>query len=489
MTVVSVRRTRLMPAAPSRALHYLPATTFALDAVVLIVSTGLAMLGRLRLDMFNPTSIDGVHENVGWLAPAIVLGWLLAIVVFGGYSANVFGAGPDEYKRVVHASLLTAGLIGVSCYLAKYQLSRGFFLLVFVIAIPALMVGRLALRRAVHRAHVNGALRYRVVIAGSPAHVDEIAGVLRREAWLGYEVVGALTPETDHTVGGETPRGIPIIGNTDEITWSVLASRANLVFFAGGAVDSASELRRIAWALEKEDVQVVVAPSVTEVSGGRVKFRPVGGLPLIHVDPPRATEASRWGKRLFDVVGSLGLLVLFSPVFLVAALRVKLHDGGPVLFRQQRVGKDGQLFSCLKFRSMVVDAEAKLAELHAETGYESGLFKLKDDPRITAPGAWLRKYSLDELPQLVNVLRGDMSLVGPRPPLPVEVASYERDTNRRLDIRPGLTGLWQVSGRSDLSWEETVRLDLYYVDNWSMLQDLNILLKTLGAVMRPEGAY
>jgi exopolysaccharide biosynthesis polyprenyl glycosylphosphotransferase len=488
MTVVSVRRARLMPAAPSRALHYLPATTFALDAVVLIVSTALAMLGRLRLDMFNPTSIDGVHENVGWLAPAIVLAWLLAIVAFGGYSASVFGAGPDEYKRVVHGSLLTAGLIGVACYLAKYQLSRGFFLLVFVIAVPALMVGRLVLRRAVHKAHINGALRYRVVIAGSPAHIDEIAGVLRREAWLGYDVVGALTPETDR-VAGETPRGIPIIGNTDEITWSVLASRANLVFFAGGAVDSASDLRRIAWALEKEDVQVVVAPSVTEVSGGRVKFRPVGGLPLIHVDPPRATEASRWGKRLFDVVGSLGLLVLFSPVFLVAALRVKLHDGGPVLFQQQRVGKDGQLFSCLKFRSMVVDAEAKLAELHAQTGYESGLFKLKDDPRITTPGAWLRKYSFDELPQLVNVLRGDMSLVGPRPPLPVEVASYERDTNRRLDVRPGLTGLWQVSGRSDLSWEETVRLDLYYVDNWSMLQDLNILLKTLGAVMRPEGAY
>ncbi len=475
-----------MPAAPSRALHYLPATTFALDAVVLAAATGLALLGRLRLDMFNPADLEAAHENVGWIAPAIVALWLLTIVVFGGYSASVFGAGPDEYKRVVHASLLTAGLIGVACYLAKYPLSRGFFMLAFLIAVPALLVGRLALRRAVHRAHINGALRYRVVIAGSPGHIDEIAGVLRREAWLGYEVVGALCPETDGT--GETPRGIPIIGNTDEITWSVLASRANLLFFAGGAVDSASELRRIAWALEKEDVQVVVAPSVTEVSGGRVKFRPVGGLPLIHVDPPRATEAARWGKRLFDVFGSIGLIALFSPIFLIASLRVRLHDGGPVLFRQQRVGKDGEVFSCLKFRSMVIDAEAKLAELHAQTGYESGLFKLKDDPRITPPGAWLRKYSFDELPQLINVLRGDMSLVGPRPPLPLEVANYERDTNRRLDVRPGLTGLWQVSGRSDLSWEETVRLDLYYVDNWSMLQDMSIMLKTLRVVMRPEGA-
>ena len=311
--------------------------------------------------------------------------------------------------------------------------------------------------------------------------------MLRRETWLGYQVVGALTPDAQREV--ETPSGIPIIGGTDEITWSVITARANLLFFAGGAVESAGELRRIAWALEKEDVQVVVAPSVTEVSGGRVNFRPVGGLPLIHVDPPRSGEAASWGKRGFDVLGSLALLVVFSPVFLVAALRIKLHDRGPVLFSQERVGKDGMLFSCLKFRSMVIDAEAKLAELHEQNGYESGLFKLKNDPRITKPGVWLRKYSLDELPQLVNVLRGDMSLVGPRPPLPLEVAAYERDTNRRLDVRPGLTGLWQVSGRSDLSWDETVRLDLYYVDNWSMLQDLNILVKTLGAVMRTDGAY
>ena len=153
------------------------------------------------------------------------------------------------------------------------------------------------------------------------------------------------------------------------------------------------------------------------------------------------------------------------------------------------MGKDGAEFWCLKFRSMVVDAEARLADLHAKTGYESGLFKMKDDPRITKPGAWLRRYSFDELPQLFNVLRGDMSLVGPRPPLPIEVAKYERDAERRLDVRPGLTGLWQVSGRSDLSWDETIRLDLYYVDNWSMLQDLHILFRTLGAVIRPRGAY
>jgi exopolysaccharide biosynthesis polyprenyl glycosylphosphotransferase len=209
----------------------------------------------------------------------------------------------------------------------------------------------------------------------------------------------------------------------------------------------------------------------------------------MHIDKPRAVHASRAGKRAFDVVGSVALLLLFSPLFLVSALWVKLHDRGPVFFGQDRTGRDGTTFRCLKFRSMVVDAEARLTELHSQTGYEDGLFKMADDPRITRPGCWLRRYSLDELPQLLNVLRGDMSLVGPRPPLPSEVARYAKDTVRRLRVRPGMTGLWQVSGRSDLAFDEAIRLDLYYVDNWSMLQDLTILARTLGAVLGSRGAY
>ena len=484
MTILTERRVRTLTGSPSLPLRALPVTTFVLDAVIVFSATVLAALGRERLSMFAPGT---VAEHLGWLWPMLIVTWLGAIALAGGYRASVFGAGPDEYKRVGQASLLTAGSLGVSCYLVEFQLSRGFFFLAFAIGIPSLVMGRFLLRRAIHKARAHGSLLNRVLIAGSASHIDEIAGVLSREKWLGYQVVGALTPPASTAI--ETPAGVPVLGSTEDINWSVAASGANVLFFAGGAVGSAQELRRIAWDLEKKDVQVVVAPSVTDVSHDRVRIRPVGGLPLIHVDAPRATDAVRWGKRLFDIVGSVGLLALFSPVFVVAAAWVKLHDRGPVLFRQTRVGKDGAEFSCLKFRSMVVDAEALLAELHAQHGYESGLFKLKQDPRITKPGAWLRKHSFDELPQLVNVLRGEMSLVGPRPPLPLEVERYERDANRRLNIRPGLTGLWQVSGRSDLSWEETVRLDLYYVDNWSMLQDINILFKTLRAVARPHGAY
>jgi exopolysaccharide biosynthesis polyprenyl glycosylphosphotransferase len=233
----------------------------------------------------------------------------------------------------------------------------------------------------------------------------------------------------------------------------------------------------------------VVAPSVNEISSERMSLRPVGGLPLLHIDPPTWRDASRLGKRSFDVVGALLLLLLFSPFLAGAALWVKLHDGGPVFFRQRRIGQDGEPFDCFKFRSMVVDAEDRLAALREDVGFEGGLFKMREDPRVTRPGKWLRRFSVDELPQLWNVVRGEMSLVGPRPPLPTEVHGYDEEVARRLRVRPGMTGLWQVSGRSDLSFDEAIRLDLYYVDNWSMLQDLTILARTLGAVVKSRGAY
>lgn len=484
MTQVSQSRASLLAPA-SRHLRYLPVTALVLDLLVVSGAMVLAVLGRKRLGLFE-SSAD-VTSSLMIVGPLLLLGWLVVIALFGGYREDVFGAGTDEYKRVFNASVATAGLLGIGCYLAKFQLSRGFFLLAFGVGIPALLLGRFVLRKAVHRARRQGRLRYRVLIAGTPEHVDEVAAVLRREPWLGYHVAGALVPRG--STGDETAAGIPILGTTDHATSLITASDVDVVFFAGGALTSAGQMRRIVWDLEKADVQVVVAPSVTDVSGERIKVRPVGGLPLMHIDPPRATDAARWGKRTFDIVGSAGLIVAFAPLMAYAALRIKLSDGGPVFFNQVRTGRDGKHFGCLKFRTMCVDAEERLAELYAAIGHEAGLFKMKDDPRITRPGKWLRRYSIDELPQLFNVLRGDMSLIGPRPPLPREVESYHADVLRRLRVRPGMTGLWQVSGRSDLSWDEAVRLDLYYVDNWSMLQDLSILGRTFGAVFGSRGAY
>ena len=236
-------------------------------------------------------------------------------------------------------------------------------------------------------------------------------------------------------------------------------------------------------------VQSIVVPSLTDVAGRRLKVRPVAGLPLVHLEPCRSLHASRWAKRAFDVMGAVCLLVVLLPLTLATALAVKTHDGGPVLFRQIRVGRDGQPFNCLKFRTHGRGRGAAAWCSRESSAGDSVLFKMADDPRVTRPGRWIRRFSLDELPQLWNVVCGQMSLVGPRPPLPEEVARYEGDMNRRLRVRPGMTGLWQVSGRSDLSWDDTVRLDLYYVDNWSMVQDLAILARTFRAVVGSEGAY
>jgi exopolysaccharide biosynthesis polyprenyl glycosylphosphotransferase len=468
-----------------RALVSIPLTALATDTLAIAVTAVLAIAGRNRLAFFELGS--DVSDMLGVVGPLMFFAWIVTIAVSGGYARSVFGAGPDEYKRVVNASLLTAAVVGVGCYLAKFPLSRGFFFLAFAIGVPLLVLGRFGLRRALHKAHRLGVLQHRVVIAGRPSHIDEIAAVLQRESWLGYRVVGAVTP-AGH-VSTTTASGIPVIGDSADLASVAGGAGADIVFFANGAFRTSDEMRRAAWDLEQHRTQVVVAPSVTDVARERITVRPVGGLPLMHLDTARSAKASRWAKRTFDLAGASTLVLVLSPILLLAALRVWAFDRGPILFRQTRTGRDGVEFACLKFRSMVTNAEELLATLHAEAGFDGGLFKMKEDPRITKPGKWLRRFSIDELPQLFNVIRGEMSLVGPRPPLPAEVATYDDDMRRRLRVLPGMTGLWQVSGRSDLSWEEAIRLDIYYVDNWSMMQDLSILARTVGAVASSRGAY
>ena len=467
-------------------LRYVPAVALGMDLVLISVAVFLAVVagGALPFSTMTAASTSAQLEVAG---PVLILGWVTVITAMGGYRKQVFGAGVDEYKRVINASMATAALVGIACYLAKFDLARGVFVLTFVVGVPLLVMGRYLLRRSVHRARRHGALQHRVVIAGSEGHVDEIASVLHRESWLGYNVIGALVPDLGDR--STTHSGIPQLGTPQSVAQAAIDAGADVIFIAGGAFSSSTDVRRLAWDLEHEDIQVVLAPSVTDVSSERVSVRPVGGLPLIHLEKPRSEAAARRAKRLFDIVGSTMLLMLFSPLLAFAAASVYLHDRGPVMFSQIRVGRRGGTFRVWKFRTMVTNAEELLAELHKEQGYESGLFKMENDPRVTGPGRWLRRFSVDELPQLLNVLKGDMSLVGPRPPLAHEVAQYDSDMHRRLQVRPGMTGLWQVSGRSELSWSEAIRLDLYYVDNWSMLQDLTILARTWGAVFGSRGAY
>jgi exopolysaccharide biosynthesis polyprenyl glycosylphosphotransferase len=233
----------------------------------------------------------------------------------------------------------------------------------------------------------------------------------------------------------------------------------------------------------------VVVPGLIDVAGPRIHFSPVAGLPLIHLEEPKAGRARGLVKRVLDVIGALLALLLLGPVLAVVALAIRFEGEGPVIFRQRRVGLHGEVFSCLKFRSMRPNSAELEAGLRGEQGHDGALWKMQDDPRVTRVGRFIRRYSLDELPQLFNVLRGEMSLVGPRPQQEWEVALYTDMAQRRLLVRPGMTGLWQVSGRSQLPFDEAVRLDLYYVDNWSVLADVEILAKTLRALVRPHGAY
>ena len=421
---------------------------------------------------------------------AFALGWLIAIIYWDGYNPRFISSGTEMYSRIIHATISAAGISGVVIYLAKIELSRVFFVLFFMIGPVFLLVSRFVVRRVINRLRTAGRLRSRAVLVGSIPHVDAIARTLMRERWLGYSIEGAITPKNDPRQRSRL--GIPVVGHTDDLTTIVRAQRPTVLLFTAGSNLSTEEFRRLAWEFEDDDLEVIVVPTMSEIASDRVMMRPVAGLPLVHLDPPRAQASLRWSKRLFDVVSTAVGLVVISPLLLAVALAVKLGDGGPVFFKQQRVGQNGELFNFLKFRSMVVNAEevrAKMLEQQAHDRGNAVMFKMADDPRITKVGRVLRRYSLDELPQLVNVLKGDMSLVGPRPALPSEVASYDFDARRRLSVRPGITGLWQVSGRSDLSWDETVRLDLFYVDNWSFTQDISILVRTVRAVLASDGAY
>jgi exopolysaccharide biosynthesis polyprenyl glycosylphosphotransferase len=470
--------------APPRSLATVPILAFGLDLLAIALTFMVAGWGRNALGFTAP----GLSSQLAVAAPFIALGWIASIALVGGYQKKVFGAGTDEYRLIMRSSFVTAAVTGIASFISKFDLSRGFYVLILLLGPPALLLGRFLLRRVLHRARANGVLLHRTLIVGTERHADEIGDVLRRQSSLGYDVVGALVPRSADV--STTASGIHILGDLDGAASIAQDIHADVVFLAGGAVESAAELRQLAWDLEHSECQVIVAPSLTEVCRERIQVRPVGGLPLLHLEKPRAAAALRRAKRTFDIFGSAALLVVFSPVLAFAAWQVWRNDRGPVLFRQERIGRDGQAFDCLKFRTMVIDAEARLMELRRETGSQAAVFaKFKDDPRITPPGRWLRRLSVDELPQLINVLRGDMSLVGPRPQVQDEVALYDDVMARRLRVRPGMTGLWQVSGRSDLSLEEAIRLDLYYVDNWSMIQDITILVRTLKAVFGSRGAY
>lgn len=490
----SAQRTR--PPVPStprsrgdsrRAGRVVGGAIIAADIVALALTCVIAVVVRENLTFLESGFV--ASEYVMRNAVAISAVWLFALLAFGATNPRLVPSGPELYRNVLVGCLGALSIVGVALFLADIELSRPFFVTMFLVGTLLLLAVRALARRVLNLARTRGRLRSQVLVVGSAGHVRGIVRTLSREVWLGYDVIGAVAPFSEPDQAESA--GVPVLGVESHLLALVREQKPDVVLFTAGSSASAEEFRRMAWELEGRDVHVIVVPGISEISGDRVTMRPVAGLPLVHMDLPRSRQALRWGKRAFDIVASAALLLLLSPLLLVIALWVRGSDGGGVIFRQARVGRSGEEFEFLKFRSMVVDAEAKLAELVAlerDRGNDV-MFKMSDDPRITRVGKVLRRYSLDELPQLWNVLRGDMSLVGPRPALPREVSDYDDDARRRLAVRPGITGLWQVSGRSDLSWEDTVRLDLFYVDNWSFVQDMLILVRTVRAVLASRGAY
>ena len=362
---------------------------------------------------------------------------------------------------------------------------------------PALLVfglsARHLLRRRLLARRMAGRDTSRTLVIGDVRTVGPMIRQLRRAQGAGMEVVGAcvsgIVAGTDRS---SLVEGVPVFGYPEEAMEAISLLEAEVVAVSSDPELSGSGLRRLAWSLEERKVDLVIAPGLFEVAGPRLSIRPTAGMPLLHVERPAMSGARRVCKRVVDVFAAGLFLLLTLPFTIAIALLIRWDSPGPVIFRQTRVGAKGRTFNMLKFRTMCTDAEKQRAELLAFQAVDAGndiLFKMRKDPRVTRVGRVLRRFSIDEAPQLVNVLRGEMSLVGPRPPLPEEVARYEPDAARRLHVQPGLTGLWQVSGRSDLPWDESLRLDLWYVDNWSLVLDLQILTRTLRAVLKGQGAY
>jgi len=421
------------------------------------------------------------------LSALLVISWMGMLSYFGTRNYKLVGNGSGEYKRVTDASIRLFGVLAIIAFLGQLLVARMYILIAFPAGLLLLLLGRWLWRKWLIGMRRTGAYSHLAVVMGDRGNSEHVARQMVRAAGTGLRIVGATTIDGRRT--DELIPGVPVLGELGDTIAVIDDCEADTLILTGADVITPLEIRRIGWDLESRGVRLIVAPALTDVAGPRIHATPVAGLPLIHVDYPEFEGRKYLTKRGFDIVISCVLIVLLSPLFLIVTILVRHDSPGPAFFAQERVGLQGRRFRMHKFRSMVQDAEDRLPGLLDQSDGNSVLFKMNADPRVTKVGAILRRHSIDELPQLLNVVRGDMSLVGPRPPLPSEVARYEEWVHRRLRVKPGVTGLWQTEGRSSLSWEDSVRLDLYYVENWSMTGDVIILFHTARAVLSPVGTH
>ncbi len=444
--------------------------TKSLHVAIDVLVAGLALV---LASLVISAGDDGLVAGIGLLA--VLAFWMARARL---YVTRFITRRSDEVRRILDSVVLAVAGVAVGAFAADLELSRGWLGLSALFVAVALVVERELVRRRYERLRASGKRRRRILMIGENDESNLLIRMFEEEPQLGYDVVGSVAPAK--------------VKNPNELTTRVLeAARSNdalgVVIAASGISTAASN--RLIRDLVDAGIHVELSSTLVDIDHTRLTVRPLGRFPVVYVEPVQRNGWRAIAKRGFDVVMAIGAIVVFSPLLLAIAVWIRRGSEGPIVFRQSRVGQDGVPFDVFKFRTMVVNAEEILADLGDQNEGSGPLFKMKDDPRVTKAGAFLRKTSLDELPQFFNVVMGDMSLVGPRPALASEMAEWDQDLYGRLRVKPGITGMWQVSGRSETTFEEYTRLDLYYVDNWSLLVDLSILARTIPAVLKSDGAY
>ncbi len=462
---------------------------FATDA--LAVGIGVAIAFGLVIVPRAETVVPPVGDYA-LISLGLVVAWLLATSLYRTRDHKLLGAGPAEYQALGRATFVVFGWTAIASLVFQWSLSRGFLLVALGLGFALLLLSRKGWRLWLRSRRTQHRLVARTLVIGGVRSARTMATRFSSEPANEFAVVGLWVPdraavpgEVIHVEGAEIPvqgmeTPLPAILDCGGVDTVVVTDTEHL------GTDGISEL---AWELEGRDIDLLVAPNIADVAGPRIHVDAHSAMPLIYLSRPTYSAARTVRKAAFDRTVALGVLLASLPVLLVAALAVRMSGPGPIFYRSERIGAGGVPFQMVKLRTMVDGADRMRTDLEGDHDGAGPLFKKVDDPRVTPVGRFLRRYSIDELPQFINVLRGEMSVVGPRPPLRSEVDLYDDTVSRRLLVKQGVTGLWQVSGRSDLSWEDSVRLDLTYVENWSMLRDLHIIARTAKAVLFARGAY
>jgi exopolysaccharide biosynthesis polyprenyl glycosylphosphotransferase len=457
----------------------------ALDVVAALLA---ALVGQI-IEVGAGTGSLASSGSPLWSVALLSVLWVGAMLAARAYEQRFLWIGAEEFRRVFFAAALLLATLGTLSWFFRLEVARGFVVVALPLATVLTLGHRLVQREVLHRRRAKGEFLQTAIVVGHRSGVAALREQFDRQAKHGYRVIGCCVPQR-HDDPATTLDGLPVLGSLDDVVDVVRRYEVDTVAVLPSRELDGPALRRLGWDLEQTEAELLLAPAITDVAGPRVRIRPVAGLPLLHMERPEFKGHRRLVKSLFDHSAALFGILLISPVLIGLALAVKLTSRGPVFYKHERIGLGGEKFHVYKFRSMVPDADKIIDALFEQSNEGNAVqFKMKRDPRVTRVGAVLRRYSLDELPQLFNVLGGSMSLVGPRPHVTREVEQYGFDMARRLLVKPGITGLWQVSGRSDLSWDESVRIDVRYVENWTLTFDIMILWKTFGAVLRGSGAY